>query len=50
MATVEAIIESGAKPICTEIDETLNMCPLDLMKKLQKNKSCDLGSYVGLAR
>ena len=36
MATVEAIIESGAKPICTEIDETLNMCPLDLMKKITK--------------
>ena len=47
MATVEAIIESGAKPICTEIDETLNMCPIDLMKKITKNKSCDL-VYVGL--
>ena len=27
VATVEAIIESGATPIITEIDETLNMAP-----------------------
>ena len=37
VATVEAIIESGAKPICTEIDETLNMDPNDLEKKITKN-------------
>jgi 8-amino-3,8-dideoxy-alpha-D-manno-octulosonate transaminase len=36
VATVEAIVESGAKPICTEIDETLNMCPKDLLKKITK--------------
>ncbi len=36
VATVEAIIESGAKPICTEIDSTLNMCPEDLLKKISK--------------
>ncbi len=36
VATVEAIIESGAKPICTEIDDTLNMCPKDLAKKISK--------------
>ena len=36
VATVEAIIESGAKPICTEIDDTLNMCPKDLIKKITK--------------
>ncbi len=36
VATVEAIVESGAKPICTEIDETLNMCPDDLLKKITK--------------
>ena len=36
VATVEAIIESGAKPICTEIDNTLNMCPEDLEKKITK--------------
>ena len=36
VATVEAIIESGARPICTEIDNTLNMCPIDLVKKITK--------------
>ena len=36
VATIEAIIESGANPVCCEIDETLNMCPYDLEKKLQK--------------
>ena len=37
VATVEAIVESGAKPICTEIDDTLNMCPKSLSKKITKN-------------
>ena len=36
VATVEAIIESGAKPVCTEIDKTLNMDPNDLEKKITK--------------
>ena len=36
VATVEAIVESGSKPICTEIDDTLNMCPFDLEKKITK--------------
>jgi 8-amino-3,8-dideoxy-alpha-D-manno-octulosonate transaminase len=36
VATVEAIVESGAKPICTEVDQTLNMCPKDLIKKITK--------------
>ena len=37
VATVEAIIESKAKPIISEIDETLNMDPEDLEKKINKN-------------
>jgi 8-amino-3,8-dideoxy-alpha-D-manno-octulosonate transaminase len=36
VATVEAIVESRAKPIITEIDETLNMDPNDLLKKITK--------------
>ncbi len=36
VATVEAIVESGAKPVCTQIDNTLNMCPDDLLKKISK--------------
>ena len=37
VATVEAIIESKAKPIISEIDETLNMDPEDLETKINKN-------------
>ena len=33
IATVEAILDAGAKPIIVGVDETLNMCPLDLKKK-----------------
>ena len=34
VATVEAIIEARAKPICCEIDKTLNMDPADLEKRI----------------
>lgn len=37
VATVEAIVESGATPICTEINETLNMDPADLITKIGPN-------------
>ena len=37
VATVEAIVESGATPVCTEIDETLNMDPNDLINKINRN-------------
>ncbi len=33
VATAEAIIEAGAKPICCNIDKTLNLDPYDLEKK-----------------
>ncbi len=36
VATVEAIIEAGAKPVITEVDETLNMDPEDLRNKITK--------------
>lgn len=36
IATVEAIVETGATPIITEIDKTLNMDPEDLKKKITK--------------
>ena len=36
VATVEAIVESRAVPVCTEVDETLNMDPDDLVKKISK--------------
>jgi len=34
VATVEAIIEAGAVPICTEIDDTLNMDPRSLERAI----------------
>lgn len=34
VATVEAIIESKAVPVCAEIDKTLNMDPDDLLNKI----------------
>ena len=34
IATVEAILELGAKPVSTEIDKSLNMDPVDLEKKI----------------
>jgi len=37
VATVEAILESGAIPVCCEIDRTLNLDPKDLEKKINKN-------------
>tara|TARA_B100001175_G_C19507910_1_gene641963 strand:+ start:1564 stop:2700 length:1137 start_codon:yes stop_codon:yes gene_type:complete len=36
IATVEAIVDIGAIPIITNIDETLNMDPEDLKKKITK--------------
>lgn len=37
VATAEAIIESRAKPVICEINDTLNMDPDDLEKKINKN-------------
>lgn len=34
VATVEAIVESGAIPVITEIDSSLNMDPQDLVRKI----------------
>lgn len=34
VATVEAIVESGATPICAEIDHTLNLDPDDLEHRI----------------
>lgn len=34
VATVEAIVEAGGTPILTEVDETLNMDPADLERKI----------------
>ena len=36
VATVEAIIALGAKPIILDIDDSFNMCPIELKKKISK--------------
>lgn len=36
IATIEAILDCGAVPIITKIDDSLNMCPLDLKKRITK--------------
>ena len=55
VATVESIVESGATPVCTEIDKTLNMDPQDLIKKINKKTKAViavhmLGVVVGLIK
>ncbi len=40
VATWEAILEVGAIPIFTEVDETLNMDPADLQKKISNRTRC----------
>ncbi len=36
IATIEAILDCGAKPIITNIDDSLNMCPKDLERRITK--------------
>ena len=40
VATWEAILEVGAVPVFTEVDETLNMDPVDLEKKITDKTRC----------
>lgn len=40
VATWEAILDVGAIPVFTEIDETLNMDPADLRKKITSKTKC----------
>jgi len=40
VATWEAIFEVGALPVFTEVDETLNMDPVDLKKKITPKTKC----------
>lgn len=40
VATWEAILELGAIPVFTEVDETMNMAPEDLQKKITAKTRC----------
>ena len=46
VATVEAIVEARAVPVCTEVDETLNMCPESLVKKITKNTKAVIAVHM----
>ena len=46
VATVEAIVESRAIPVCTEVDETLNMDPEDLIKKISKKTKAVIAVHM----
>ncbi len=49
VATVEAIIESGATPICADIDNTLNMCWQSLISKITpKTKAIIVVHMLGM--
>lgn len=46
VATVEAIIESGATPICAEIDKTLNLDPEDLRRRITKKTKAVIAVHM----
>lgn len=61
VATVEAIVEVGAKPVIANIDESLNISPIDLSRKITaKTKAiiavhmlgipCDMDNVMKIAR
>ena len=48
VATVEAVIESGATPVCIDIDKSLNMCPKSLeMAVTEKTKAVIVVHMLG---
>jgi 8-amino-3,8-dideoxy-alpha-D-manno-octulosonate transaminase len=47
IATVEAILELGAKPIIVEVDKSLNMDPLDLEKKITEKTKVIIPVHMG---
>ena len=46
IATVEAIIDAGAKPIMCNIDQSLNMCPDDLKKLISKKTKAIIPVHI----
>ena len=50
VATVEAIIEAKLKPVCCDIDSTLNLDPVSLKKKInKKTKAVILVHMLGVS-
>lgn len=46
VATVEAIIEAGATPVCAEIDTTFNLDPDDLRKRITSNTKAVIAVHM----
>ena len=46
VATIEAIVEAGAQPVIAEIDNTLNLCAKDLLKKITKKQSSNSRTHA----
>ncbi len=46
VATWEAILEVGAIPVFTEVDETLNMDPVDLEQKISDKTRCIIAVHM----
>lgn len=40
VATIEAIIDVGATPVICEVDDTLNLDPVDLQRRITKKTKC----------
>lgn len=50
IATVEAILDVGAKPVIVNVDQSLNMCPVDLESKINsKTKAVIAVHMLGFA-
>lgn len=46
VATVEAIVESGATPICADINKTLNLDPEDLERRITPNTKAVIAVHM----
>jgi 8-amino-3,8-dideoxy-alpha-D-manno-octulosonate transaminase len=46
VATVEAIIEAGATPVCAEIDDTFNLDPADLERRITKRTKAVIAVHM----
>lgn len=46
VATVEAIIEAGATPVCAEIDDTFNLDPVDLERRITKRTKAVIAVHM----
>lgn len=46
VATAEAVIEAGAIPVCVEVDETLNIDPADLERRIRSDSRAVIAVHM----